>query len=289
VVGRQSGQLPPVTVRLDRPSVARVYNYYLGGTTNWAVDREFGDRVLDQFPIMRHIATIHRQFLGRAVRHLSALGIRQFLDVGSGIPAAGATHEIADACGGPPDTRVLYVDNDPVAVAHGEVLLNSNGDPRRHVMIEADLRDPDALWRQVIDTQLFDRSEPVALLLIALLHLQQRDVLGNEIGPRSVARLCARLPKGSYVALSHATDEEVEPDVSAALAGLKEIYDAAGDGSVTWRSRAEISAMLDGLDILDPGWTFATEWHAEDTELPAPDVSLPPSSNLVVWAGVGRK
>lgn len=288
-----AGHLPPVTVHLETPSVARVYDYYLGGSNNWTVDREFGRRVLDQYPVMRHIALIHRQFLNRVVRHLAARGVHQFLDVGSGVPGNGSTHQVADAFaleqGRPPRSRVIYVDHDPVAVAHAEMLLSETGDPRRHVILEGDLRDPENLWQQVIDTELFDLNKPVALLLIAVLHLQQLDIHENEIGPASARKLRNRLSEGSYIAVSHVTDEGVPSDVAEALAGLKELYDASGGGKVTWRSHKDISAMLDDLDMLEPGWISATEWHPEDAEPDAPQLRIPPSSRGAVWAGVGRK
>lgn len=285
--------LPPVTVHLDTPSIARVYDYYLGGSNNWMVDREFGRRVLERYPLMRHIALVHRQFLSRVVRHLAGRGIHQFLDVGSGVPGQGATHHVADAFavqqGRRRRSRVVYVDHDPVAVGHAEMLLRQTGDPRRHVMLEADLRDPENLWEQVIETEVFDLRQPVALLLIAVLHLQQLDIHGTEIGPDSARQLCERLPAGSFVAISHTTDDGVASDVSEALAGLKEIYDTTGSGNVTWRSRADIVAMLDGLEMLDPGWKSATEWYPEGVEPDGPQFRIPASSGRAVWAGVGRK
>jgi hypothetical protein len=287
-----AGQLPPVTVHLDTPSVARVYDYFLGGSTNWAIDREFGRRVLDRFPVMRHIALIHRQFLNRVVRHLAARGVHQFLDIGSGVPADGSTHRVADAFAFQhrrlPGARVIYVDNDPIAVGHAEMLVNDYGDPRRHIALEADLRDPESLWHQVVDTELFDLTKPVALLLIAVLHLQQPDIHGNEIGLESARRLQNHLPPGSYVAVSHVTDEGVPSEVATALAGLRTLYNSAGGPSVTWRSRKDISAILRGLTMLTPGWTSAIHWRPEETEPGVPRLTIPPSSNHTVWAGVGR-
>lgn len=289
---RQSASLPQVGIYVDVPSVARVYDYYLGGTTNWEIDRSFGDQVLDKFPLMRRIAFAHRLFLNRVVRHLMRRGIRQFLDVGSGVPSAGATHEVADEWtlldgGGLPDATVVYVDNDPIAVAHSELFLDNYGDRRRHAVIEADLRDPKDLWQRACATELLDPGKPVGLLLIALLHLQQLDAAGRETGPDSAIELRERLPPGSCVAISHVTDEGVPTEVGRALAGLKRIYDAQGNGSVTWRSRRDIERIMGDLSMIEPGWKPAVEWHPEDTGPNAPAIALPPAGNAVIWAGVG--
>lgn len=289
----QSGSLPPVTVRIETHSVARVYDYYLGGTTNWEVDRSFGDQVLDRFPLMRRIAFAHRLFLNRVVCHLMQRGVYQFLDVGAGVPSAGATHEVADdwaiCVDKRPYARVVYVDNDPVAVAHSQVLLDNEGDRRRHAVIEADLRDPEDLWQQALETDLLDRNRPIALLLIGLLHLQQLDGDGNEVGPASVAKLRELLPFGSYIALSHVSDEGVPADVQHTLAGLKQLYDTVGICEVMWRGRNDIQSMLGNLRMVEPGWTAAGDWHPEDTGPGAPEIALPNVSNAVIWAGVAKK
>jgi hypothetical protein len=273
--------------------VARVYNYFLGGDTNWEVDRSFGEYVLAQFPLVRRITFAHRLFLHRVVRRLIRVhGVRQFLDIGSGVPSAGATHEIADDWAihqkRRPRTRVVYVDNDPVAVAHAELLLDRHGDRHRHAVVKADLRDPDELWRRALDTELLDRSRPIALLFVGVLHLEQHDTVGNEIGPASVARMREQLPAGSFVAISHVTDEKVPADIRVTLTGLRQVYNDSGSGNVIWRSRAEVQAMLDGCRLLRPGWTAATAWWPEESGPGAPVISFPPSTDAVVWAGVGR-
>ena len=299
----QAVPLPPVAVHLDTPSVARVHDYYLGGTTNWAVDRDFGDQVLNRFPLMRRIAIVNRLFLNRVVRHLMNRGVRQFLDVGSGVLTAGATHHVADELAVQqdrrPDAHVVYVDNDPVAVAHAELLLDSEGDPRRQAVVEADLRDPYDLWRRVLDTELLDPDQPVALLLVSVLHLQQLDFSGAEIGAESVARLRDLLPAGSFVAVSHTTDDGVSAEAGDTLAGLKRFYNTSGAASVRWRSRAEIAELLGDLRMLDPGWTWAAAWHPEDTGPTAPRVEFLPGQHVsggaqrpmdaVIWSGVAEK
>lgn len=277
---------------LARPSVARVYDYYLGGTTNWVVDRDFGDHVLDTFPQMRKVARANRLFLDRVVRFLTKRGIHQFLDVGSGVPGAGCTHRIADELadyhGREPDTRVVYVDNDPVAVAHAQLILDQEGDQGRHSVIEADLRNPADLWEQAVDTGLLDPNQPVALLLVALLHIEQPDASGIDIGPESVAKLYERLPAGSYVAVSHMTNDGVPGEVSDQLLDLRHLYTPTCI-SVNWRSHAKIEALLDDLDVVEPGWQWVTEWRPEETGPSAPAVSFPTPAHAAVWAGVGQK
>lgn len=294
----QERSLPPVAVHIDTPSVARVYDYYLGGSTNWEVDRQFGDHVLERFPLVRRIVFGHRVFLSRVVRYLLEQGVRQFLDVGSGVPAVGATHQVAkeyfsrDAVADRAhrsEARVVYVDNDPIAVAHAELLLDQYGDPRCQMTVEADLREPGDLWQRALDTEIIDQNQPIALLLVGVLHLQQLDAVGNEISVDSVSKLCELLPPGSYVAISHITDEGVPAHVQQTLSGLKHLYDTAGSSKVTWRSRTEIESMTDNLSMVAPGWTSATKWHPEETGPTAPTVSFPPASDSVIWVGVGKK
>ena len=284
--------LPGVDLR--RPSVARVYDYYLGGSANWAVDREFGDRVLASFPLLRDIAIANRLFLNRLVRHLSGLGIRQFLDVGAGVPTAGNTHQIADelaaSAGREPDAHVVYVDNEPVAVAHSEIVLEKEGTTDRHGAIKGDLREPDELWRQAMATGLLDPDEPIALLLIAVLHVHQPGPDGvTDIGPESVARLRELLPSGSYIGMSHITDEDVPPEVGAQLVELKRMYDTSSSSNAIWRSHADIEAMFGDFVLVEPGWTWLTEWRPEETGPSVRSIAFPTPNHAVGWAGAARK
>lgn len=284
--------VPPVGVNLDRPSVARVYDYILGGTANWAIDRQFGDQVLTKVPLVKDIALANRLFLNRTVRYLTRQGVRQFLDIGAGVPTAGNTHQLADELameeGRTPDARVVYVDNEPVAVAHAEALLDQEGDDRRHAVIEADLRAPDELWRKALDTELLDTSEPIAMLIIAVLHVQQPDHTGREVGPDAVARLRAFLPGGSYVAISHATDDGVPPDIAPGLADIKKLYDSSSS-KVIWRKHEEIEALLGDYEVVEPGWCWTSEWHPEESGSNAPAITFPAPNYAIVWAGVGKK
>jgi hypothetical protein len=275
----------PQGVDLDRPSVARVYDYYLGGHTNWAIDREFGNRVLADFPLVKPIAQANRQFLFRGVRHLMRRGVRQFIDLGAGIPTMDHTHSVADEFD-TGTTKVVYVDNEPVAVAHSQILLEQHGERDRHVAINADLRAPQRLWQQVIDTGLLDFTQPIALLMIAVLHVQQRDEHGHDIGDKIVAHYRGLLPRGSYLAISHATNDGVFPDIADNLAQLKSLYDSAGS-PVIWRSYHQIAELFGDFELLDPGLTWIPSWHPEETGstihppllmTPANQSSTPPSA-----------
>jgi hypothetical protein len=283
----------PPGIDVTRPSVARVYDYYLGGSANWAVDREFGDRVLRRFPLLRDIAIANRLFLNRVVRYLTRQGVRQFLDVGAGVPTAGNTHQVADemvaAGGGTPDARVVYVDNEPVAVAHADILLRKEGSDR-HAAIHADLRDPDGLWEQALATGLLRQDEPVALLLIAVLHVHQPGPDGvTDIGADAVARLRELLPAGSFLAISHITDEGIPPELGERLVELKRMYDSSSSSNAIWRSRHDIEALLGDFTPVAPGWTWTPRWRPDETGPRVVTAAFPTPAHAVVWAGLGRK
>ena len=281
-----SDPIPPLGVDLDHPSVARVYDWYLGGDANWAVDREFGKKVLEQFPLLRPIAIANRQFLNRVVRHLARQGIRQFLDIGAGVPTAGNTHQIANEIA--PDSRVVYVDNEPVAVAHAEALLDKEGDPERHVVINADLRNPDELWAEAIATGVLDPNEPTALLIIAVLHVAQPGHDGVDLGPRAVARYRELLPEGSYLAISHITSDGVPAEVAPKLDQLKKMYDKSSS-PVIWRDRADIAEFFGDFELVEPGMSWTPLWHPEDASPGVEAIEFAHPSEAVIWAGVGKK
>ena len=276
----------PPGVDLDRPSVARVYDYYLGGNANWAIDREFGARVLGEFPLLRPIAVANRLFLHRAVRHLVKLGIRQFVDVGSGVPTMGNTHAVADEVA--PDSRVVYIDNEPVAVAHSKVLLEEHGDPARHAAINADLRDPELLWAEVEETGVIDFSQPVALLMIAVLHVQQTGPDGKDMGAEVMARYRDLLPAGSYLGLSHITDDGVPPALDEKLIKLKEMYDARSS-PVIWRKQPEFRELFGDFELIEPGVTWTPLWHPEDTGPNSPTIEFDEPNEATIIVGVARK
>ncbi|ALG06249.1 SAM-dependent methyltransferase [Kibdelosporangium phytohabitans] len=278
---------PPQGVDLDHPSIARVYDYLLGGNTNWAIDRQFGDRVLERFPLLRQIARANRLLLHRVVRHLVRRGVRQFIDVGSGVPTMGHTHTTADAVS-PEPTAVVYIDNEPVAVAHSEVLLEQHGDPRRHRAIFGDLRDPERLWESVLDTGVIDLDQPVALLMIAVLHVRQPGPDGTDVGPAAVARYRDLLPRGGYLAISHVTDDGVPDHIKNHLTELKDMYDKSGN-PVIWRSRTDVEALFGDFERLDPGTTWTAEWHPEESAHDDEPLSFAKPSESVILAGVARK
>jgi hypothetical protein len=291
--GEHAEHISTAGIDLERPSVARVYDYYLGGTANWAVDREFGDRVLAKFPLVKNMALANRMFLNRAVRHLVRRGVRQFLDIGAGVPTAGNTHQVADEVMAEmnlePTARVVYVDNEPVAVAHAELLLDRAGDARRHAVIEADLRDPDELWQRAVETEMLDPAEPIGLLLIAVLHIHQAGPDGADVGPEVVARLRELLPVGSYLAISHATDDGVPPDLGEMLGDLKRMYDTSSSSDVVWRSHADVATLVGDFRPVEPGWTWTSEWHPEETGPGVHSVELPTPAHAIVWCGVAEK
>jgi hypothetical protein len=276
----------PPGVDLEHPSVARVYDFYLGGTANWAIDREFGKKVLAQFPLLRPVAKANRIFLQRAVRHLVRLGVRQFIDIGSGVPTMGSTHEIADELS--QDTKVVYIDNEPVAVAHSQMLLDQKGDANRHAVINADLREPDELWQRVRETEVLDLTKPVAVLMVAVLHVQQTGPDGTDIGPAAVARYRQLVAPGSYLAISHVTSEGVPAELDAKLVELKKMYDNRSS-PVIWRTHDEIRALFGDFPLVDPGLTWTTLWHPEETSPTAPVITFATPNESVIVAGVGRK
>ncbi|MEV6603153.1 SAM-dependent methyltransferase [Kutzneria sp. NPDC051319] len=277
----------PQGADLTHPSVARVYDWYLGGTNNWAIDREFGKRVCERVPLIKDIARANRQFLFRAVRHLMAMGVRQFIDIGAGLPTMRPTHEVADEVE-PGVSKVIYVDHEPVAVAESQVLLQSKGDPLRHAALNGDLRAPDRLWAQIEDLGIIDFTEPVALLLIAVLHVEQTDEGGRDLGQEAVARYRALLPSGSYLVISHISDEDVPADMVAQLVELKAMYDKSSS-RVIWRSRQQVRELFGDFELIEPGLQWTPDWHPEDADPQAEPISFATPAHSVIRAAAARK
>jgi O-methyltransferase involved in polyketide biosynthesis len=272
----------PLVVDLERPSAARIYDWILGGTANWAIDREFGKKILDVFPIAQQAALANRYLLHRIVRHLVRQGVRQFVDIGSGVPTMGNVHQIADDL--VPDSRVAYVDNEPVAVAHSHELLRQHGDPSRHTIVNADLRDPDVLWKRVIETGVIDPDQPIGLLIIAVLHF----VTGENEGEHALARYRELLPPGSYLAISHGTDDGAHPTCAAALRELAVMYEQTSN-PVLYRTREQIRDLFGDFELLEPGMCWAPEWHPEEAAPGTMTASFDDPSESAVWTGVARK
>jgi hypothetical protein len=264
------GRLPP-EINTNVAHAARVYDYLLGGKDNFAADRALGDAVVKAVPSAREMARANRAFLGRAVRHLvTEAGVRQFLDVGTGIPAAGNTHEVAQAVA--PESRIVYVDNDPIVLSHARALMTS--DPAgATAFIGADLHEPDEILGDPALRRTLDLDEPVALMLIAILMY-----IRDEGDPRSlVSTLMDALPPGSYLALTHAT-ADFNPAAAAAVAASAE----QGGISHTMRGQPEVAAFFDGLDLVDPGVVPILAWRPE---------GAPPDDPRAVYfyGAVGRK
>jgi len=256
-----------------KPHAARVYDYYLGGKDHFAPDRETGQALMEVVPTIRAAARENRAFLGRAVRFLVAeAGIRQFLDIGTGLPSANNVHEVAQ--GLVPSCRVVYVDNDPIVLAHARALLTSSPEGKT-AYIHADLRDPEKILADPVTTATLDFTQPVALMLVAILHF-----VPDEAGPRQIVRtLLDALPPGSYLVASHAT-AEYYPDNGAAAAG---VYHRRGI-PFQFRSMDEFADLVfPGLEMVDPGVVSVSDWRPEG-DGPRP---LPAE---VTWnGGVARK
>ncbi len=263
-------------INTGAPNPARIYDYLLGGKDNFPADREVAEQLLAIAPVARDVAEDNRAFLRRAVRFLTReAGIRQFMDLGSGLPTQGNVHEIAQAI--TPDARVVYVDNDAMVVTHGRALLAADNT----VVIQADLREPDDILGHPEVRELIDFHKPIALLLTAILHFipDDEDPLGI------VARFRDALPSGSYLAISHGTrDVPARPDMSAdEMADMGErveqLYQLTTASLVT-RTRAQVERFFDGLELVDPGLVEIQRWRPDEQ-----GSTLPGG----FYGGVGRK
>jgi SAM-dependent methyltransferase len=241
-------------VDLNTPSPARIYDYLLGGSHNLAVDRAVAEQVLVAMPDARSGALANRSFLYRAVRFLVDAGVRQFLDLGSGIPTAGNVHEIAQRAA--PGARVVYVDSDPVAVAHSRALLTGN---ERAGVVESDIRDVDRIMASPEAARLLDPAEPVGLLMVAILH-----VIPDADDPAGlVAGLRDRVAPGSYLVVGHGTADSRPEDA----ARLEEVSKRTPT-PLTLRPRAEVERFFDGFDMVEPGLIWAPLWRPDPGDEP---------------------
>jgi hypothetical protein len=259
-------RIPP-GINPDLPSPARVYDYLLGGKDNYAVDRVAAERVLAIAPQSRDLAIHNRGFLGRAVRFLAGeAGIGQFLDIGTGLPTQDNVHQVARRI--VPDARVVYADNDPMVRAHAHALLC---DDSRIAFINADARDPCAILGARATRNLVDFGEPVAVLMLALLHF-----LDDAADPAGiVARISGALAPGSYVAISHVTSEGLAEEVRERIDATY----AKAPAPLVLRTRAEIEALFGELDLIEPGLVDVTRWR--------PDREVPPGP-LRLLGGIAR-
>jgi hypothetical protein len=264
----------PSSVDITVPSMARTYDFLLGGGHNFAPDRDLAVRVEQLMPGAGKIARLNRAFLGRAVRFLTEQGIDQFLDIGSGIPTVGNVHEVAQKQH--PGARVLYVDKDPIAVAHSELMLahNNNAD-----ILGADMRDPESILTSAEARRLLDFNRPVALLLVMMIHWipDQDDPYGV------IARYRDALPPGSFLALSHVTADQREDQIGEAQDMIQQSRSA---DQLTPRTHADILRFFDGFDLVEPGLVGCGLWR------PGGPGDLSDSNhelNAHIYAGVGRK
>jgi hypothetical protein len=248
---------------------ARVYDYWLGGKDNFAADREAGEQALLAYPQLAQAVQSNRAFLARAVRYLTGeAAIRQFLDIGTGIPAANNTHQVAQHEA--PDSRIVYVDNDPVVLAHARALLKSTPQGACDY-IEADLRNPEAILAEAARTLDFDK--PVALMLLAVLQF----IADTENPYALVSRLLAALPSGSYLVVSHPTDDFNPNRQGESI----QRYNERVPDQATLRGHDETERFFAGLNIVAPGVVAVAEWR--------PDSDLDTARPSSMWCGVARK
>ena len=263
-----SEQAPKIDTSV--PHSARVWNYFLGGKDNFAVDRAAGDQYQAVFPGIMDIARADRAFLGRAVRYLAGeAGVRQFLDIGTGLPTLDNTHEVAQRVA--PSSRIVYVDNDPMVLVHARALLTSSSEGATDY-VEADLRDPDGVLEAAAKT--LDLSRPVGVMLLGILHF-----VADSAEVRSIIdRLLSAVPSGSHLALTHATLELGGQANADAQADWNEKAAVA----LTPRTQAEIAGFFEQLELLEPGVVTMSRWRPDETmrDLPA---------EVAGYCAVGRK
>jgi hypothetical protein len=264
---------PAPDVDSSRPHMARIYDYFLGGENHFAADRETAEKILQTNPAIRIAARENRAFLGRSVRYLAAeAGIRQFLDIGTGLPTANNVHEVAQAVA--PASHVVYVDNDPLVLAQARALLDSAPEGRT-AYIHADLREPRKILGHPAVGEVLDLSRPTALVMLATLHLIQDDDKPADI----IAALLDALPSGSYFVASHITMEHAADAIAAGQSTMR------GAGlSAQARTRDEFARLaFAGLELVPPGVVLVSEWR------PAGDGPRPAPAEVNCYGGVARK
>jgi hypothetical protein len=264
-------ELPP-EIDTSQPHPARMYDYGIGGKNHFAADREVAEKIFAAWPGGRTSARENRAFLGRVVRYLAAeAGIRQFLDIGTGLPTTSNVHEVAQASA--PSSRVVYVDSDPLVLSHARALLTSAPEGRT-AYIEADLREPDVILSSPVTREMLDFSQPIALMLVAILHY-----VPDEWGPAGIlATLLDALPSGSYLVASHISAEH-DPAVAA-----WERADRAAGIPAQMRDSSEFARLaFAGLELVPPGVVPVSEWRPRT---PGP---RPTAAEVSTYGGVARK
>jgi hypothetical protein len=259
-------QSPEINTNI--PQTARIWNYWLGGKDNFPVDRQVGDQVLEAFPAIVENARASRAFLARAVRYLAGeAGIRQFLDIGTGLPTANNTHQVAQSVA--PESRIVYVDNDSIVLVHARALLTSSPQGVT-AYVDADLRDPDTILQQAART--LDFSQPVAIMLMGILG----HIADDDEAQSIVKRLLGGVPSGSYLTMNDGSDTSEEV-VEAAR-----IWNQSANPTYHLRSPDRIARFFDGLELVEPGVVSPPRWRPE----PSPS-GLPAAIDS--YCGVGRK
>jgi O-methyltransferase involved in polyketide biosynthesis len=262
---------------VDRHHSARIYDYFLGGKTNFPPDRAVADKLLEAFPGFRTAARANRAFMHRAAHYVAERGIRQFLDIGTGIPTSPNLHEVVQQV--VPDARVVYVDNDPIVLAHSRALLASTPQGRT-AYLEADITDPDAILDSPEVRDTLDVNEPIALSLVGLFHY-----LTDDLDPYGlVKRLVEPLAPGSYLIFSHCTPDFAPEEWERAI----EVYKADG-GSAQVRSREEITRFFSGLELVEPGVEVPHRWHPDEETREQVSRGELNDAACSLWAGVAVK
>lgn len=255
---------------MDKPSIARMYDFYLGGNHHTPADIAAAEQVLVAVPTLKEIAQANRAFLRRAVTELTAAGIRQFLDIGSGIPTAGNVHEIAQQHA--PDSHIIYVDIDPEAVAQSNELLGGN---HGAAAVQADLADPASILQHPEVDRLLNLNQPVALLMLSVLQF-----LPDETALPAVRKLREALPPGSFLALTHPALDALTP---GSRNTVDTVYRRTNAHTTTPRSRTEIAALFAGYELLEPGLVWAPLWRPDHDPGPVDPTTMP------MLAGVGTR
>jgi hypothetical protein len=249
---------------------ARVYDYWLGGKDNFEADRIAGEETIAAYPAIRASARANRAFLARSIRFLTGeAGIRQFLDLGTGLPTASNTHEVAQSIAA--ESRIVYVDNDPLVLSHARALLTSSPEGVT-AYLDADLRDTDRILEQAAET--LDFGQPVGVMLLAILHY----IPDLDEARRIVARLVSAVPSGSYLTISHAAS-----DISSAEMAemIRRMNQHLAEGNHVGRTRDVVAGFFDGLDLVDPGVVKVTQWR--------PESEIQAKGPTSLWGGVARK
>jgi hypothetical protein len=252
---------------------ARRYDYWLGGKDNFAADRESGDALVAVSPTVRIAAIENRRFLRRAVDYLAReAGIRQFLDIGTGIPTANNTHQVAQGIA--PEARIVYVDNDPIVLTHARALLTSTPQGAT-AYLDADLREPERILQSPELKATIDLNEPVGLMLVAILHfIQDADDPYGVVG-----KLVAALPPGSYLTITHGTSDFLSAEILAAVSEAER----RSPSPVRLRTRTEVARFVEGMDLVPPGIVSVSEWRADDEEQPRPT-----AKDISIYGAIGR-